>query len=96
MKTALLTCITGQDGSYLAEFPLGKGHEVHGIIRRVSIFNTNRIDHIYQDPDQPQTRLFLHYADLADAGQLTQLAFNQEENIGPSLKMQPSKRQIPR
>ena len=82
MKTALLTGITGQDGSYLAEFLLYKGYEVHGIIRRASTFNTGRIDHIFQDPHQPQTRLFLHYADLADAGQLTQLVYNlQPEEI---------------
>lgn len=82
MTTALITGITGQDGSYLAEFLLHKGYEVHGIIRRASTFNTGRIDHIYQDPHQPQTRLFLHYADLADAGQLTQLVYNlQPEEI---------------
>lgn len=64
MKRALVTGITGQDGSYLAELLLSKGYEVHGIIRRASTFNTHRIDHIYQDPNDPQARLFLHYGDL--------------------------------
>jgi GDPmannose 4,6-dehydratase len=63
MKRALITGITGQDGSYLAELLLSKGYEVHGIIRRASTFNTKRIDHIYQDPNQPGTRLFLHHGD---------------------------------
>jgi len=82
MAKALITGITGQDGSYLTEFLLGKKYEIHGIIRRASTFNTGRIDHIYQDPHQPQARLFLHYADLADAGQLTQLVYNlQPEEI---------------
>ena len=66
MKKALITGITGQDGSYLAEFLLGKGYEVHGIIRKSSSFNTQRIDHLYSDPHQPGTRLFLHYGDLID------------------------------
>ncbi|NEO16933.1 MULTISPECIES: GDP-mannose 4,6-dehydratase [unclassified Moorena] len=66
IKRALITGITGQDGSYLAELLLAKGYEVHGIIRRTSTFNTDRIDHIYQDPHNPQTRLFLHYGDLTD------------------------------
>ncbi len=66
MKRALITGITGQDGSYLAEFLLAKGYEVHGIIRRASTFNTSRIDHIYQDPHEPGTRLFLHYGDMTD------------------------------
>ncbi|GMV90855.1 MAG: GDP-mannose 4,6-dehydratase [Candidatus Hydrogenedentota bacterium] len=66
MKKALITGITGQDGSYLAELLLEKGYEVHGLIRRSSSFNTARIDHIYQDPHQSGTRLFLHFGDLAD------------------------------
>jgi GDPmannose 4,6-dehydratase len=66
MKKALITGITGQDGSYLAEFLLQKRYEVHGIIRRASSFNTDRIDSIYQDPHEPGARLFLHYGDLAD------------------------------
>ena len=70
MKKALITGITGQDGSYLAELLLEKGYEVHGIIRRASSFNTGRIDHIYQDPHLPGTRLFLHYGDLNDASSL--------------------------
>jgi GDPmannose 4,6-dehydratase len=76
MKKALITGITGQDGSYLAELLLSKGYEVHGLIRRASTFNTNRIDHIYTDPHLPGTRLFLHYGDLTDAGQLTNLIYN--------------------
>jgi GDPmannose 4,6-dehydratase len=66
MKRALITGITGQDGSYLAELLLGKGYQVHGIIRRASQFNTDRIDHLYVDPHTPGARLFLHYGDLAD------------------------------
>jgi GDPmannose 4,6-dehydratase len=67
---ALITGITGQDGSYLAELLLGKGYEVHGIIRRASLFNTDRIDHLYQDPHDPDARLFLHYGDLTDGAVL--------------------------
>lgn len=67
MKRALITGITGQDGSYLAELLLSKGYEVHGVIRRASTFNTKRIDHIYEDPNQPGARLFLHYGDLSNA-----------------------------
>ncbi|MCM2334232.1 MAG: GDP-mannose 4,6-dehydratase [Anaeromyxobacteraceae bacterium] len=70
MKKALITGITGQDGSYLAELLLEKGYEVHGIIRRSSSFNTQRIDHIYQDPHEANCRLFLHYGDLNDASSL--------------------------
>lgn len=66
MKRALITGITGQDGSYLAELLLGKGYEVHGIVRRASTFNTERIDHLYRDPHDPEARLFLHYGDLSD------------------------------
>lgn len=66
MKKALITGVTGQDGSYLAEFLLEKGYEVHGIIRRSSTFNTDRIDHIYQDRHEDSARFFLHYGDLAD------------------------------
>jgi GDPmannose 4,6-dehydratase len=66
MKRALITGITGQDGSYLAEFLIGKGYEVHGIIRRASSFNTERIDHLYLDPHDSQSRLKLHYGDLSD------------------------------
>jgi len=73
MKKAFITGITGQDGSYLAEFLLGKGYEVHGLIRRSSSFNTSRIDHIYQDPHGKGTRIFLHYGDLSDASSVNQL-----------------------
>jgi len=76
MKRALITGITGQDGSYLAEFLLSKGYEVHGLIRRASTFNTERIDHLYQDPHNPNARLFLHYGDLSDSGQITNLIYN--------------------
>ena len=76
MKRALITGITGQDGSYLADFLLGKGYEVHGIIRRASTFNTARIDHLYQDPHVHGVRLFLHYGDLADSVHLVKLLYN--------------------
>jgi len=75
-KRALITGITGQDGSYLAELLLSKGYEVHGLIRRSSTFNTDRIDHIYTDPHDPESRLFLHYGDLNDSGQLSNLIYN--------------------
>lgn len=73
MKKALITGITGQDGSYLAEFLLGQGYEVHGIKRRASLFNTGRIDHIYQDPHTENPHLYLHYGDLTDTSNLTRL-----------------------
>ena len=76
MKRAFITGITGQDGSYLTELLLSKGYEVHGLIRRASTFNTGRIDHIYTDPHIPGTNLFLHYGDLSDAGQLTNIIYN--------------------
>ncbi len=74
-KKALITGITGQDGSYLAELLLEKGYEVHGIIRRASTFNTSRIDHLYQDPHINDVRLFLHYGDLADSTNLIKLLY---------------------
>ena len=73
MKRALITGITGQDGSYLAELLLSKGYEVHGLIRRASTFNTSRIDHLYIDPHLPGARLFLHYGDLTDGTRLVTL-----------------------
>lgn len=76
MKRALITGVTGQDGSYLAEFLLSKGYEVHGLIRRASTFNTGRIDHIYVDPHTPGASLFLHYGDLSDSSQLTNIIYN--------------------
>jgi len=76
MRRALITGITGQDGSYLAELLLSKGYEVHGLIRRASTFNTSRIDHIYRDPHDPDTKLFLHYGDLSNSEQLTNLIYN--------------------
>ena len=75
MKKALITGITGQDGSYLADLLVAKGYEVHGIIRRASTFNTARIDHLYQDPHVNGVRLFLHYGDLSDAVNLTKLLY---------------------
>jgi hypothetical protein len=75
MKKALITGITGQDGSYLAELLLEKGYEVHGIIRRASTFNTSRIDHLYSDPHVNGVRLFLHYGDLADSVQMVKLLY---------------------
>jgi GDPmannose 4,6-dehydratase len=76
MKKVCITGITGQDGSYLAEFLLSKEIEVHGIIRRASTFNTARIDHIYTDPHDPHARLFLHYGDLSDSEQISNLIHN--------------------
>ncbi len=73
IKVALITGITGQDGSYLAELLLSKGYEVHGIMRRSSSFNTERIENIYQDPHESHRRLFLHYGDLSDASNLNQI-----------------------
>jgi GDPmannose 4,6-dehydratase len=73
LKKALITGITGQDGSYLAELLLAKGYEVHGIIRRASTFNTGRIDHLYKDPHLNGVRLFLHYGDLADSSNISKL-----------------------
>ena len=73
MKRALITGITGQDGSYLAELLLAKGYEVHGLIRRASTFNTARIDHLYVDPHDADARLFLHYGDLSDGARLVTL-----------------------
>ena len=72
-KKAFITGVTGQDGSYLAELLLEKGYEVHGLIRRSSSFNTSRIDHIYQDPHTPNPKLFLHYGDLTDGVNMTNL-----------------------
>jgi len=76
MPKALITGITGQDGSYLAELLLSKGYDVHGVIRRASTFNTGRIDHIYVDPHIAGAKLLLHYGDLADSGQMTNLIYN--------------------
>jgi len=73
MKRALITGITGQDGAYLAELLLAKGYEVHGVKRRTSLFNTDRIDHLYQDPHEKNVRLKLHYGDLSDSGNIIRL-----------------------
>ena len=73
MKKAFITGITGQDGSYLAESLLCKGYEIHGLIRRASTFNTDRIDHLYRDFHDPEARVYLHYGDLSVSGQLTDL-----------------------
>jgi GDPmannose 4,6-dehydratase len=75
-KRALITGITGQDGSYLAELLILKRYGVHGLIRRSSTFNTERIDHIYVDPHDPKAKLFLHCGDITDSGQLTNLIYN--------------------
>ncbi|MGD0951025.1 MAG: GDP-mannose 4,6-dehydratase [Methanotrichaceae archaeon] len=76
MKKALITGITGQDGSYLAELLLSKGYEVHGIIRRSSTFNTSRIDSIYIDPHRTDAKMYLHYGDLSDSGQISNIIYN--------------------
>jgi GDPmannose 4,6-dehydratase len=73
VKKALITGITGQDGAYLAELLLGKGYEVHGLKRRSSLFNTDRIDHLYQDPHETNVKLKLHYGDLSDSGNLIRI-----------------------
>ncbi len=73
MNKAFITGITGQDGSYLAEFLLSRGYQVHGLIRRASTFNTARIDHLFEDPHTANRRLFLHYGDLSDASWITTL-----------------------
>jgi GDPmannose 4,6-dehydratase len=73
LKKALITGVTGQDGAYLAEFLLAKGYEVHGIKRRSSLFNTARIDHLYEDPHHPDPRFFLHYGDMTDSSSLIQI-----------------------
>ncbi len=94
MKKAFITGITGQDGSYLAELLLGKGYEVHGLVRRSSSFNTGRIDHIYQDPQTPNPKLFLHFGDLTDGVNLTNLIHeikpNEVYNIGAQSHVQVS------
>lgn len=79
MKKALITGITGQDGAYLAEFLLDKGYEVHGIRRRSSLFNTDRIDHLYKDPHEKDARLFLHYGDMTDSSSLVRVM----SEVGP-------------
>src|SRR6188474_1552569 len=73
MKKALITGVTGQDGAYLAEFLLGKGYEVHGIKRRASLFNTDRIDHLYQGPQERNRRFVLHYGDMTDTSSLVRV-----------------------
>ena len=73
MKKALVTGITGQDGSYLAELLIEKGYEVHGIIRRASTFNTKRIDHLYKDPHNKNIKMFLHYGDMTDSSNLNRI-----------------------
>src|SRR5436853_7145353 len=73
MKKALITGVTGQDGAYLSEFLIAKGYEVHGIKRRSSLFNTDRIDHLYQDPHERNVKLKLHYGDLSDSANITRI-----------------------
>ena len=77
-KKALITGITGQDGSYLAEFLLGRGYELHGLVRKASTVNTNRIEHLCTDPHEPRARMVLHYGDLVDSGRLTHLIYEVE------------------
>ena len=72
-KKALITGVTGQDGSYLTEYLLKKGYEVHGIIRRASTFNTKRIDHVYKDPHERDVNIFLHYGDMTDSSNMNRL-----------------------
>ncbi len=79
-KIALITGVTGQDGSYLVELLLSKGYQVHGLIRRASTFNTGRLDHIYTDPHEPDRNLFLHYGDLSDSEQINNIIFNIQPN----------------
>jgi len=80
VKKALVTGIAGQDGSYLAEFLLGKGYEVHGVIRKASTLNTYRIEHLFAVPYEPRLRMFLRYRDLLDGKQLTHLIYEVEPN----------------
>lgn len=74
-KVAFITGVTGQDGAYLSEFLLKKGYQVHGLKRRSSLFNTNRIDHLYQDPHLEHKNFYLHYGDMTDSTNLIQLLF---------------------
>ena len=90
-KKALITGITGQDGSYLAELLLEKGYEVHGLIRKSSTFNTGRIDHLYQDPHESGVKLFLHYGDLVNLEQVSNLVYN----VRPGGDL-PPRRSVPR
>ena len=80
MKRALITGITGQDGSYLAELLLEKGYEVHGVIRRSSTFNTSRIEHLYKDPHEKNNRFFLHYGDITDGVGISNIIRELEPN----------------
>jgi len=82
MKRALIAGITGQDGSYLAELLQHKGYELHGLIRRASPLNTNRVDHIHQDPHGEDARLYLHHGDLSNGERLTNLIYNRELDEG--------------
>ena len=88
-KRALITGITGQDGSYLAEFLLEKGYEVHGIKRRASSFNTQRVDHLYQDPHDSGARFHLHYGDLTDTSNLTRIIAEVQPSPTRAARWQP-------
>ena len=90
MKRALITGITGQDGSYLADLLLEKAYEVHGIIRRASTFNTSRIDHLYADPHVNGVRMFLHYGDLSDSVNLVKLLYELDDFINSVAKPAPA------
>ena len=87
LKVALITGITGQDGSYLAELLLSKGYVVHGIIRRASTFNTKRIDHIYVDPHDPNSKLFLHYGDISNSEAIINIIYNVKSLIPGGITM---------
>ena len=86
-KIALITGVTGQDGAYLAEFLLDKGYEVHGIKRRTSLFNTDRIDHLYQDPHEEKRRFFLHHGDMTDSMSLTRVVQQVQQRPGKAEKI---------
>ena len=89
-RRALMTGVTGQDGSYLAELLLRKGYEVHGVVRRASTFTTTRIDHLYVDPHHPGARFFLHYGDLSDSEQISNILYNIKPFILKKLPVTPS------
>ena len=92
MKKALITGVTGQDGAYLAEFLLAKGYEVHGIKRRASSFNTQRVDHLYKDPHESDGRFVLHYGDLTDATNLIRILQEVRPDETTSRTLSPGRR----
>src|SRR3954468_113881 len=92
MKKALITGITGQDGSYLAEQLMDKGYEVHGLVRRSSSFNTDRLDHLYRDPHERGVHLFMHYGDLTESSRLVKLVYEIQPDEGYHLGAQSPQR----